>query len=178
MALINVWFYEPNANDKWLNSVVNRYDPPYSHCDVQFDHDKMASSVFQYESVYWKKRQFRRPGYKKITVSVGKEPCARAYDMCETRAKEKYGFDAINMVLLPAAKWLGFERDKKTFCSKHCTEILQAAQLRAVEGAVPSHMTPTSLYNLLASSTVIHADSSRLAGLRIEVPARQGRERF
>lgn len=172
MSLINVWFYEPNENDKWLNSVVNQYDPPYSHCDVQFDNDKMASSVFQYESVYWKKRQFRRPGYKKITVSVGKDACTRAYDLCETRAREKYGFDAINMFLLPAAKWVGFEREKKTFCSKHCTEILQAAQLRAVDGAIASQMTPTSLYNLLASSTVIHADSSPLAGMRIEVPSR------
>ena len=174
MSLINVWFYEPNDDDKWLNTVVNRYDPPYSHCDIQFDNDKMASSVFRYENVYWRKRQFRKPGYKKITVSVSKEAYAKAYELCETRAKEKYEFDAINMVLLPAAKWVGFERDKKTFCSKHCTEILQTAQLRAVEGAVPGQMTPTSLYNLLASSTVIHADSSPLAGLRIAVPSKQG----
>ena len=172
MPLINVWFYEPGPGDKWLNTLVNTYDPPYSHCDVQFVDDRMASSVFQYEKVYWKQRKFSRPGYKKITVSVNDQPYNKAYSMCAERAKQGFDFDAIGMYLLPASHIIPINRDKKTFCSKHCTEVLQMAELRAVNGVFANEVTPSALYTLLASSAVIHAESSPLSGLRIEAPAK------
>ena len=169
MPLINAYFYEPGNGDKWLNHVVTRYDPPFSHIDLQFE-DGMASSVFQYENVYWKQRRFRNPNYRRVTVSVDQGPYKKAYNLCAERAKQGFAFDAVGMYSLPIVSVFSLERDKKTFCSKHCTEVLQLAGLRSVAEAIPAHMTPSAVYRLLATSAVIHADT--LSGLRIEAPAK------
>ena len=154
-----------------MNHVVTWYDKPYSHVDLQFE-DGMASSVFQYENVYWKTRRFKNPNYKRLTVSVDDGAYRKAYNLCAERAKQGYAFDAVGMYSLPIAALFSVERDKKTFCSKHCTEVLQLAGLRTVKDATPAQMTPSALYNLVSTSAVIHAGSSPLAGLRIEVPAK------
>ena len=60
------------------------------------------------------------------------------------------------------------DREKKTFCSKHVTEVLQTAGVRAVVDMRAAEMTPSALHRALQGSTVFHADSSVVAGLRIE----------
>ena len=173
MPLINVMFYEPQGGEHWINHVITKYDPPYSHCDVQFE-DGMASSVFQNEKLYWKERRFRKPGYRRLTVSVDDHTYHKAYNLCSDRFRLGYGFDAIGMYSLPLSSVFTLDRDKKTFCSKHCAEVLQVAGVRAVKDADPSQLTPSALHRLLESSKIIHADSSPLAGLRIEVPGARG----
>ena len=136
MPLINVMFYEPIEKDakilnRVINGVINNYDPPYSHCDVQFE-DGMASSVFQFEKMYWKNRRFRKPGYRKLTVSVDNCAYWKAYNMCKERVQHGYGFDAIGMYSLPLRPLFNINREKKSFCSKHCTEVLQKAGVRVL----------------------------------------------
>ena len=125
MPLINVMFYQPVANDKWINHLVTKYDPPYSHCDVQFE-DGMASSVFQNEKLYWKTRRFRKPGYKRVTISVDDHTYRKAYSMCADRYLQGYSFDAIGMYSLPLSSVFTLDRDRKTFCSKNVGEIGRA----------------------------------------------------
>jgi hypothetical protein len=144
MPQLNVYFYTPTSSDHFLNHVVTRYDPPFSHCDVQFE-DGMASSVYQYESVYWKKRGFKKPGYSKIAMSVSNIDYSRAYALCQDRASMKFEFDAIGMYTLPLMSSLQYEREGYTFCSKHCTEVLQAANVKAVMDLVAKSVTPSSL---------------------------------
>ena len=157
MPMIHVLFYEPNSADHFLNHVVTRYDPPFSHCDVQFE-DGMASSVFQYETVYWRRRGFRKPGYKRITVSASQADYRKAYSLCQERANKQYKFDAIGMYTLPLPSAMHYERDGYTFCSKHCTEVLQLARIKAVEGLEAKSVTPSALHEALQVAGVLHTD--------------------
>ena len=164
MPLIHVLFYAPNPDDHFLNHIVTRYDPPYSHCDVQFE-DGMASSVFQYETVYWRKRNFGKPGYKRISLSVSHPDYTNAYRLCQERASQGFAFDAIGMYTLPLPSSMQYERDGFTFCSKHCTEVLQLARVRAVGSLIAKSVTPSALHDALQGAAVVHTD--RLADLRI-----------
>ena len=155
--MIHVMFYAPNENDHILNHVVTRYDPPFSHCDVQFE-DGMASSVYQYETVYWRKRGFQKPGYTRVSLSVLPGDYRKAYAMCQDRANRQFKFDAIGMYTLPLPSSMHYEREGFTFCSKHCTEVLQTARVRAVAGLVAKSMTPSALHDALQGAAVLHTD--------------------
>ena len=157
MPMIHVMFYAPNENDHILNHVVTRYDPPFSHCDVQFE-DGMASSVYQYETVYWRKRGFQKPGYTRVSLSVLPGDYRKAYAMCQDRANRQFKFDAIGMYTLPLPSSMHYEREGFTFCSKHCTEVLQTARVRAVAGLVAKSMTPSALHDALQGAAVLHTD--------------------
>jgi hypothetical protein len=161
MSLIHVYFYAPNESDHVLNHIVTRYSPPFSHCDVQFQ-DGMASSVYQGERVYWKKRGFKKPGYSRITLSVSKEDYDKAYAMCKNRFEKNYDFDKLGMFMLPLPSFLQVERPGFTFCSKHCTEVLQAAKVRAVDGLAAKSMTPSTLHDALRKTSVLHTDCINL----------------
>lgn len=164
MPLIHAYFYQPSESDHRLNHLVTRWDPPYAHCDIQFE-DGMASSVFAGEKVYWRKRGFRKPGYSRITLSVNQAEYDRAYRQCKERAGLE--FDAVGMYLMPVAALMRWDRPTHTFCSKHCTEVLQTAGIRAVAALAPHTTTPSALRRALSPYSVVHTD--RL-DLRISVP--------
>jgi hypothetical protein len=157
MPLIHVYFYQAAAADNWLNHLVTRWDPPYAHCDVQFE-DKMASSVFRGETVYWKQRRFSKPGYSRVTLAVGQAEYDRAYALCRQRHTASVAFDAVGMLALPLASVVNTERGTHTFCSKHCTEVLQEAGVRSVKGLEPQAMTPSALRRALEGTSVLHTD--------------------
>ena len=168
MPLIHMYFYAPSAADHILNHVVVTWDPPYSHCDVQFQ-DGMASSVFRGETLYWRKRRFSKPGYSRMTLNVRQADYDNAYRLCQERAASSLAFDAWGMFTLPLSGMLGLERRDHTFCSKHCTEVLQVAGVKAVAGLDPRAMTPSGLRRALhsSSSSVLHTDR---IDLRIQAP--------
>lgn len=156
MPLIHAYFYSPNSEDKHiLNHIVTKWDPPFAHCDVQFE-DGMASSLYQGENVYWRKRGFKKPGYTRVTVSVGQDEYNRAYQMCHERFLQQYSFDAVGMYTLPLS--LGIDRDRCTFCSKHCTQVLQAAGVRGVSSLDARTMTPSALHRALQGSLILHTN--------------------
>ena len=156
MPLIHMLFYSPSPSDHILNHIVTRYDPPFSHCDVQFE-DGMASSVFQHETVYWRKRGFQKPGYTRISLAVSVADYRKAYSLCQERASQQYKFDAIGMYTLPLPTSMQYERDGFKFCSKHCTEVLQVARVNAVAELEGKSVTPSALYVYLQKSAVPHA---------------------
>jgi hypothetical protein len=167
MPFIHIYFYTPRPTDHFLNHVVTRYDPPFSHCDVQFE-DGMASSVFQSETVYWRKRGFKKPGYTKLSVPVTHTDYTRAYMLCQQRAANGFEFDAIGMYTLPLHSSLHYERDGFTFCSKHCTEVLQAANVQTVAGLVAKSMTPSGLQKVL-QITPAHQQQSSSTGRKFDL---------
>ena len=166
MPLIHAYFYSPSDSDHFVNHLVTTWDPPYSHCDIQFQ-DGMASSVFQGESIYWRKRGFTKPGYNRVTMSVGQAEYDRAYSLCKERFASSLAFDAVGMYTLPLSSFFSFSRKNHTFCSKHCTEVLQVAGVRCVAGVDPQAMTPSGLRRVLHSSSVLHTDR---IDLRIQTP--------
>lgn len=157
MPLIHAYFYAPNETDHILNRIVTAYDPPFSHCDIQFE-DTMASSVYSGEKVYWKKRGFKKPGYSRITLSADRAAYERAYTLCAERKERGCDFDAIGMYSLPLPHFLQAERDNHTFCSKHCSEVLQLAGIRSVGLLDPKTVTPSMLHRTLQSNAVLHTD--------------------
>lgn len=163
MPLIHAYFYTPHETDHILNRLVTAYDPPFSHCDVQFE-DTMASSVYSGESVYWRKRGFKKPGYSRITLSAENAAAyEKAYILCKERADSGCAFDAIGMYTLPLSYLpeMLVKRDRKnhTFCSKHCTEVLQMAGVKSVLGLDSKNVTPSMLHKALGShTTVLHTD--------------------
>jgi hypothetical protein len=157
MPLIHAYFYIPNESDNWLNHLVTQWDPPYAHCDIQFQ-DGMASSVFRGEKVYWKTRRFSKPGYSRVTLGVNQAEYDRAYDLCRKRYSSAMEFDAVGMLSLPAATMIDTHRGTHTFCSKHCTEVLQAAGIRSVMNLTPRAMTPSALRRVLQDESVLHTD--------------------
>ena len=167
MPLIHAYFYQPSASDHMLNHLVTRWDPPYAHCDIQFE-DGMASSVFQGEKLYWRKRGFRKPGCSRVTLSVGQDSYDKAYKLCQDRHKTGTAFDAVGMYSMPIAGLLRWNRPNHTFCSKHCTEILQLAGVKAVAGLQPHSTTPSALRRVLGPSSVLHTDR---IDLRLELPS-------
>jgi hypothetical protein len=166
MPSIHVYFYTPSSVDHMLNHIVTRYDPPFSHCDVQFE-DGMASSVYQYETVYWRKRGFKKPGYSKISVPVSQSDYSRAYNQCHERASKQFAFDAIGMYTLPFPSAMQYEREGYTFCSKHCTEVLQTANVRAVAGLIAKSVTPSALQLALQNIPPPPANRAMKLDLRI-----------
>ena len=159
MPLIHAYFYSPHETDHFVNHIVTSFDPPYSHCDVQFE-DGMASSVFQGEKLYWRRRTFRKPGYSRITLSVDAQGYQRAYQMCVDRFAKEYTFDAIGMYTLPLAPLMPvmMDRSGRTFCSRHCAEVLQAAGVRSMRTIDPRTMTPSMLQRGLQGNAVIHTE--------------------
>jgi hypothetical protein len=173
MPLIHAYFYSPSEADHFLNHVVTTWDPPYSHCDVQFQ-DGMASSVFRGEKLYWRRRRFSKPGYHRVTLSVRQADYDKAYRLCQERAASSLSFDAWGMFTLPISSLFGgVDRQDHTFCSKHCTEVLQVAGVNAVAGLDPRAMTPSGLRRALhkSSSSVLHTDR---IDLRIQAPPADG----
>ena len=168
MPFIHAYFYAPSPADHLINHVVTRWDPPFSHCDVQFE-DGMASSLYQGENIYWRKRTFKKPGYTRVTLSVREDDYAKAYQLCKERFANKFAFDAVGMYTLPLSSYFRMDRDKHTFCSKHCTEVLQLAGVRASVGLDPGLTTPSALYRALKNSSVLH--TGRI-DLRITAPTR------
>lgn len=153
-----------------INHIVSRWDPPFAHCDVQFE-DGMASSVFQGEEVYWRKRGFKKPGYSRVTIPVLQANYDKAYRLCQERHAKRMAFDALGMYTMPVSGLFSLERGTHTFCSKHCTEVLQAAGVRAVANLSPGSMTPSGLRRVLDSASVLHTDR---IDLRISRPPRPG----
>jgi hypothetical protein len=157
MPLMHAFFYAPHSADHVLNHIVTAYDPPYSHCDIQFE-DAMASSVYSGEKVYWRARGFKKPGYTRVTLSADRAAYSKAYALCADRSASGCSFDAVGMYSLPLPHFLKAERDNHTFCSKHCTEVLQLAGVRSVAGLDPKTVTPSMLHRALQSNVVLHTD--------------------
>ena len=157
MPLLHAHFYSPSESDHPLNHVVIAFDPPYSHCDIQFQ-DSMASSVYSGEKVYWKKRGFTKPGYQRITLSADAAGYEKAYALCVERQKAGCEFDALGMYTLPLPHIFKTERANYTFCSKHCSEVLQLAGVKSVAGLDPKTVTPSMLHRALQSNAVLHTD--------------------
>jgi hypothetical protein len=161
MPYLNVYFYKPAENDRFWNHVVVNFDGPFSHCDVQFDDNRMASSIYMGESVYFRKRKFSNPNYQPpIVLYVSPAGYKEAADLCSTRSKEQYQFDMIDQLLSPFGISIG--RQKYTYCSRHCAEVLKAAGVSCLKDVDTSCISPSQLYRLIRNQRVIHSNSLRM----------------
>jgi hypothetical protein len=154
MPALLVYFHTPSRKNKPISHLVAQYDPPYSHCDVQFA-DGMMSSVYQHCGVCWRKCEFTGSGISVVQLEVLDDGYQRAYDMCRKRAINGYKFDYAGVYGFPLPKISVVEYDLfgRTFCSKHSTEVLQLAGVAAVVGLAPAETTPSMLFRVLSNKT-------------------------
>ena len=143
MRTITAYFHTPGQKNKPINHLVAQYDPPYSHVDLRFE-DGMMSSVYQHCGVCWRECDFDRA--QRVEIEVTDDGYQRAYAMCSRRAELGYKFDFAGVYgfSLPISTASG-----RTFCSKHCVEVLQLAGAGAVVGIDASATTPSALFRAL-----------------------------
>ena len=75
--------------------------------------------------------------------------------MCRDRAAKEFEFDAIGMYTIFLPSSMQYERDGYTFCSKHCTEVLQAANVKVAMGLEAKSVTPSALHTMLDGIVVV-----------------------
>jgi hypothetical protein len=163
MRAVHVLFYQPQSDDHWLNHVVTRLSPPYSHCDIQFD-DEVASSIYQNETVYMHKKSFSRLNYHRISLTFTEEEYWKIYSFCEHSCKLLVKFDPMGMVgsYIP---FYYFQPKDRTFCSRYVTEALQASGRPAFMSLSPARITPSQLHSILQQThaSFLHIPDKRMA---------------
>lgn len=159
MNTIKVYFYKPHPSGHIWNHMVTTYDGPYSHCDVQFGHNNMASSIYMNEEVYFKTRRFANPNYHPpVVLYVNPTSYHNAYSFCEKRYRDKYKCDMLGQLAMAAG--LPMNREKYTFCSRHCAEVLQTASVASPKDVDVRNKTPSALYRSIVKNSVFSTNHS------------------
>jgi hypothetical protein len=165
MRAIHVLFYVPQSDDHWLNHVVTKISPPYSHCDIQFENE-VASSIYQNETVYMHQKSFSRLNYHRISLSVNEEEYQKIYSFCENACKNFVAFDPIGMVgtFIP---FYNFRPPDKTFCSRYVCEALQASGRGEFKNMAPARTSPSQLHTELhkLKKSFFHIPNKRMNNL-------------
>ena len=150
MTGVRIWFYDPrNDVDGILNKLIAYADPPFCHCEVQFE-DDMACSIYMGTNVVFKQRQFDRADYTSIYLTTTHDNAQKAYTLCRDAAQHKTPFSSLQM-LSCISPWHWTPNSKATYCSKLVAGILIDS------GIVPQNMnrapTPSQLHRNLKSLT-------------------------
>lgn len=147
METLHVWFYNP-SNDKegLFNKMVAYTDPPFCHCELQFE-DQTACSIYMGSKVIMKPRNFDTAFYTAVTLSVSHENARRAYAVCSDKRARGVVFSSMQM-LSCLYTWRSLTSDTNhTFCSRLVAEMLVAAEV--LPGDTCCAMTPSALYRML-----------------------------
>jgi hypothetical protein len=167
MRALHVVFYQPESSDHWLNHVVTFINPPFSHCDLQFDND-VASSIYQNETVYLEKKNFTRANYKRLSITLTEEQYSNVFKFCENHHKNRTEFDIHGMFgcFVP---FYNFKPKNKTFCSRYVVEALQKSDIIQFKNLNSSKVSPSMLYECIESlnKSFIHLSNSRIKLLQL-----------
>ena len=159
-------FYKPNSGDHWLNTLVTKISPPYSHCDIQFEHD-IASSIYQNESVYMCQKTFARLNYDRVSLTFNDTEYENIFSFCETHCKQGTSFDLMGMIgsYVP---FYHFKPENKTFCSRFVVEALQASGRSEFSALNSVKTSPSSLFHFLSqkNKTFIHISPKRMTWIK------------
>ena len=163
MRAVHIHFYRPLPTDHWLNHVVTRVSPPYSHCDLQFD-TGLATSIYQRETVYMENKTFSRTNYDTISLTVSEPEFQRILQYCKDAHARKVGFDLLGMMCSTLPRPMR-QPQHVTFCSRYVVEALQQSgrpEFQALEAVLT---TPSALHRHLKqlSNQFIHVPEQRLA---------------
>lgn len=166
MDTIHVLFLKTQHNDFFLNRLTAwlggtfHGNEGFCHVEVCVPHPQggyISSSIYNGEKVSMtRKKTFANPGYVVHSMLVTRQQVGQM-QQCIQRAHENgVGFDGNGMFLaaLPVQLRCGAP-NTKTFCSRYVTEVLQAADVQAVDALNPNITTPSKLYSVLRS----HRDS-------------------
>lgn len=166
MRGVHVLFYKPNPDDHWLNSLVTRISPPYSHCDIQFEND-IAASIYQNESVYMCQKTFARLNYERVSLTFDEKEYMNIFKFCESHCMRGTSFDLMGMIgsYLPL---YNYKPSDKTFCSRFVVEALQSSGREVFMELNSAKTSPSSLFKFLSqeNKSFLHIPAKRLINIK------------
>ena len=175
-AQVLLLFYKPKENDPFMNKLVAHFSPPFCHVELAFPErfgdepwqcDIYGSSIFQDETVFYKKKTYLRDGYVCLTIEVSRAQQYRIKNYCKQQAAMGVPFNRWAMYgsYLPV-----FRSEHGTFCSKYIACALQHGGV--VDPAImdPARTTPSGLYAFL-SDKIIAVPIVQVVPARMSQPA-------
>jgi hypothetical protein len=122
-------------------------DPPYCHCELQFQ-DSDACSIYMGSPVVMKKRTFDDSHYTAVRLVVTETQSHRAKALCSQKVARGVRFSSMQM-LVCVSTWHASDNPDFTFCSKLVADVLVHADV--LPSTTNCHITPSALYRLLRS---------------------------
>lgn len=123
MEQLRVWFYDPSKDEHGIvNKLVALTDPPYCHCELQFE-DGMACSIYMGSNVVFKQRDFDPEAYTSVHIYTTREHALRAHKLCTEAVQKQIKFSSLQM-LACLSPWTWRGSNNTTFCSKLIAGIL------------------------------------------------------
>ena len=159
---IYLLFYKPNHEDPIQNRIVAQLDGPFCHVEMAFpekygeepwEKTIYGSSIYQNESVFFKKKSYQREGYVSFAIEVSNSQYHKIKKFCQDQMNAKIPFSRLAMY----AAYLPFQiyYTNATFCSKHVSTALQHANVDIAMNLNPSITSPSKLYKYLISQSPI-----------------------
>lgn len=154
--MLRMWFYDPSSDKEGiLNKFVSYFDGPFCHCEIQFENDA-ACSIVMGNKTRMCIRKFDKSAYTCVHVPCHRIAHDSAYNCAVNKYQQAQQFSIMGML------GAGYQRDTceddRTFCSKLCVEILQAANLFHPNLKAGS-ISPSRLHALLQQR---HADTKNV----------------
>ena len=159
-AQILILFYKPTSTDPLMNRVVAHFSPPFCHVELAFPErygdepwecDIYGSSIFQDETVFFKRKTYARDGYVCLTIEVSHIQQLRVKHYCRQQSDAGVSFNkwAMYGAYVPI-----FRSDHGTFCSKYITNALQYGCILDPSTIDASRTTPSGLHSLLCDKAM------------------------
>jgi len=156
--IIKICFYEPKANDVWMNRLVASMGKHYvSHVEIMFE-DGMAASIFAEDVVFWKERTYSNPQYKILGVEVPTKSYWQMYNHAQDTARRQVGFDNVKMFCGPFMGYRG--SSDRTYCSEFVTQTLQVGGVKWAMKMNASRSTPSGLLDFMLNNCYICFDTT------------------
>ena len=162
---IHVPFLADQRGDHFLNrltSMIGQKVHKQGFCHVEIvipDMEKstlscpsyLSSSIYNSEAVtLTQTKTFVNPGYTVLTFTVSGTELSSIADYLFESKRMDLKFDSFGMYLAALPFQLNpFVSDRTTFCSKHVTRALKAANIEVVTGLNENIVTPSKLYKVL-----------------------------
>ena len=192
---ILLMFYTPQDKDHYVNHIVSRMSPPFSHVEFGFPtythtQDKLlatynpllqnqnpgstrilyGSSIFQDGTVFFQKKEYSREGYTSIGLRLNRLKHDALIQYCQNAAAQKVPFGATEMYFAFLPIVLLPHNNNTTFCSKYITDALKYAGIKEVLEIDSRNTTPSSLYHHirkhLRDYTIITASPYKLRSFK------------
>jgi hypothetical protein len=168
MPKLRFWFYNPNAtgdrfSDGWVNHVVAMLDPPFCHCELQFE-DGIACSIYMGSTVVLKARTFDAPYYTCVLVNCTSVAYKKTKELATQAHDNQVKFSALSM----STSYLRIpytHSENTTFCSKLIAEICQKADVIPPDVCC-NYITPSKLHSILTCMMECDAEPRDLSCTR------------
>lgn len=161
---IRICFYQPcDVNEHPLNRIAayisakieGSYAYYVSHCEILFE-DDFACSIYDGQSVFFRKRSFENPNYIVKSFAVPNNSYDNMYRYCRDMASYDIEFSNTRMMCGPLFGL--FRGSKGTFCSEVVVKTLQRGDVSFVRNVDPFRCSPARLLALMMKSECICFD--------------------